>query len=537
MTDSSYDLSGALSAWRALLGGDNVIVGGRCQDHYGCSTSGVVREIPAALKVSAGDVIPAILQIARDHRVPLYPVSTGHNWGYGTANPAADHCVILDMSGMNRITDFDADMGVISVEPGVTQGQLGEFLDQQDVEYMVPVTGAGPSVSILGNALERGYGITPYTDHFEAVTAIEAILPNGERYRSALYDLGATETDGTFKWGMGPYLDGLFTQSNFGIVTRIRLLLAPKPERITAFFFRVRKEQDLESAVEAVRATLSSVGANIGGINLMNAERVLSMVAPWPESRAPANGALPDELIAEMARENSTAPWNGVGAIYGTQGISRAVRRGVRRQLKPYVSGLVFITPGRLKLAQRIVGALPERATRRLRPLVDALDSSMNIFSGRPAEVALQLPYWKTPERQPSDRALDPARDGCGLIWYAPLVPMKAAQVRTFVKIVRSVCHEHGLEPLITLTSQSPRCFDATVPLLFRLDDAEETARAQACYEALFRAGQAEGFLPYRMNVQSMHLAVKNNPFWVLAGRLKEAVDPGGIIAPGRYSE
>lgn len=536
MTDGKHDTAGALAAWRALLGDHNLVVGDACRQHYGRSTSGVARTIPAALKIASDTEIPAIVRIARDNHVPLYPISTGHNWGYGTANPAADDCVILDLSAMNRISGFDAEMGTITVEPGVTQGQLREFLDCQNVDYMVPVTGAGPSVSILGNALERGYGITPHTDHFGAVTAIEAVLANGEHYRSPLHELGATETNAAFKWGIGPYLDGLFTQGNFGIVTRMTLLLAPRPERVTAFFFRLRRDQDLEAAVAAVRATLGATGANIGGINFMNAERVLSMVAPWPDTRAPADGALPDDLIADMAREHSTAPWNGVGAIYGTRGISKAVRRHIRRQLKPYVSGLVFITPGRLKLAQRILKALPQRVTHRLRPLVDALGSSLDIFSGRPAEVALQLPYWKTPERVPDNLPLDPARDGCGLIWYAPLVPMKAERVRAFVTMVRSVCHAHGLEPLITLTSLSPRCFDATVPLLFRLDDGDETKRAQACYEALFHAGQTEGFLPYRMNVQSMHLAVDaDTPFWSLASDLKRAVDPDNIIAPRRY--
>ena len=31
--------------------------------------------------------------------------------------------------------------------------------------HMVPTTGAGPHASVLGNACERGYGITPDTDH------------------------------------------------------------------------------------------------------------------------------------------------------------------------------------------------------------------------------------------------------------------------------------------------------------------------------------------------------------------------------------
>ncbi|HLQ86803.1 MAG TPA: FAD-binding oxidoreductase [Salinisphaeraceae bacterium] len=533
----NHDLAGALTAWRQQLGDDCVIAGAACQNRYGRSTSGVLRSIPAALQVASHDDIPGILQIARRHHVPLYPISTGRNWGYGTANPAMDDCVILDLSGMNRISSFDAEMGTITVEPGVTQGQLREFLDRQETSYMVPVTGAGPGVSVLGNALERGYGITPYADHFGAVTAIEAVLADGRRYRPALHDLGAETTNTIFKWGVGPYLDGLFTQGNFGIVTRMTLLLAPTPERVTAFFFRLRREQDLEAAVTAIRRTLSDAGAHIGGINLMNAERVLSMVAPWPQDRAPARGALSDELVADMARENSTAPWNGVGAVYSTAGIGKAVTRHIRQQLKPHVQNLVFINPTRLRWARRLLAALPNPATRRLQPLVNTLNSSLDIFSGRPAEVALQLAYWKTPERQPQDRPLDPARDGCGLIWYAPLVPMQAERVRTFVSMVRSICRAHGFEPLMTLTSQSSRCIDATVPLLFRQDDTDETARAQACYEALYRAGQKEGFLPYRMHVQSMHLAITDEaPFWALANRLKQAVDPDNIIAPGRYA-
>lgn len=31
-----------------------------------------------------------------------------------------------------------------------------------------------------------------------------------------------------FKWGYGPYVDGLFTQSNFGVVTKMGLWLMPE---------------------------------------------------------------------------------------------------------------------------------------------------------------------------------------------------------------------------------------------------------------------------------------------------------------------
>lgn len=537
MLHSDHRLSLALAEWRILLGTDRVVTGDAVAQRYGRSTSGVVRTIPAALIARDDDEVAEIVRIAGLYRVPLYPISTGRNWGYGTANPVVDDCVTLDLSRMDRISRFDPELGTITVEPGVTQAQLRRFLDERGAGYLVPVTGAGPGCSLLGNALERGYGITPQTDHFQAVTAIEAVLANGERYRSALRDLGAVETDASFKWGVGPYLDGLFSQGNFGIVTRVTLLLEPTPEQITTFFFRIRRDENLEAAVEAVRSTLVAVGANVGGINLMNAQRVLAMVSRYPAGEVRPGAALSDDLVARLATAHGVAAWNGVGAIYGTVPINAAVRRHIRKTLKPHVSRLVFVSARRLRRAQRVLSILPRPLGHRFRPLLDALGSSLHIFSGRPAEVALRLAYWKTPERAHPGRSLDPARDGCGLIWYAPLVPMKAEQVRHFVTMVKTVCGEHDIDPLITLTSLSARCFDSTVPLLFRLDDEAETGRARACYEALFRAGQEQGFLPYRMGARSMIMATATEiPFWRLVHDLKQAVDPANIIAPGRYA-
>ena len=116
---------------------------------------------------------------------------------------------------------MDPELGLVTVEPGVTQAQLRSYLDEHHLPFMVPASGAGPSCSLLGNAVERGYGITPYSDHFAAVTALEAVLPNGEVYRSAHAAMGGTTVDRAFKWGVGPYLEGLFTQGTFGIVTEM----------------------------------------------------------------------------------------------------------------------------------------------------------------------------------------------------------------------------------------------------------------------------------------------------------------------------
>jgi len=197
----------AIAEWVTILGESGVVASGA--DDFGASTIGTMRSIPAVLCPENQEQVAAVLQVAQRWHVGVYPVSTGNNWGYGSANPVEDGCVILDLSRLDRISDFDPELGVVTVEPGVTQGALRDFLDSHEGDYLVPVTGAGPNCSILGNALERGYGITPITDHFAAVTKLEAILPDGTLYRTPLSELGGEEVDGLFKWGLGPYLDGL----------------------------------------------------------------------------------------------------------------------------------------------------------------------------------------------------------------------------------------------------------------------------------------------------------------------------------------
>src|SRR5262249_2724348 len=134
------------------------------------------------------------------------------------------------------------------------------------------------------------------------------------------------------------------------------------------------------------------------------------------------------------------------------------------------------------------------------------LDATLRLIAGEPSQIALPLSYWKSGKRPGSRADMDPARDGCGLIWYPPLVPMKPACVRQYVKMVTTVCIAHGVEPLITLTSLSDRCFDSSIPLLFDREDPKKTAQAQSCYQALLDAGRAEGFLPYRLLTGSMPL-------------------------------
>lgn len=518
----------ALAEWRRALGADRVRSDETVLAGYARDTSDFSTAAAAVVRPLTTDEVCEVVRIAGVHGVPLYPISTGRNWGYGSGNPPVDGCVIVDLGGMTALS-FDADLGLVTVEPGVTQGMLREWLDRHNYAFMVPATGAGPSVSILSNALERGYGITPITDHASSVISLEAVLADASLYRSPLRSHRGAEG---FRWGLGPYLDGLFSQGTAGIVTNMTLALARMPERVEAFYFWLEEDETVADAAIAVRSILQQAGGSVGGINLMSAMRVMAMSQPYPAD-VPAGEAVPEEFARELARSSGVGAWMGVGAIYGTRRHAAATRALVRRELKGVASRLLFMTGPRARLLSKLTARIP--ATRRLSKTLSVMAQAIDLMHGEPSEATLPLAYWKT--RRPRDESgLNPARDGAGILWYSPVMSITGNDVQSFVEMVRRVCAEHGFEAPITLTTVSERTFDCTLPVLFDAMDPTDAARADACWRALFEAGRDLGYHPYRLHHRYTGLVVdESEPFWRVVGDVTRTLDPRGILAPGRW--
>ncbi len=529
------DLSSAILDWQALLGQSAVLPGSAAQRAYGLDASGIERTIPAALLITQADDLPAVMHIASRYSVPVYPISTGKNWGYGTALPARGGSVIIDLSRLQRVIHFDAELGVVTVEPGVTQGMLADFLEAGKHPYLVPVTGAGPSCSVLANALERGYGVTPLVDHFSALTDIEAVLADGTWYRTAMHEVGGRDLSRLFKWGIGPYSAGLFTQGGFGIVTRASIVLARRPECVKVCLFGLRSDDLLEAAVERIRNILVQLPGTVGAINLMNRHRVLSMTAPFPANRLDADGMIPASVIDELGKQYQIQPWTGFATLYGTHRMVAAAQKEMRAALRGVASRVLFISPAGAVGLARLAQWLPGAMGRRLGGAASTLAKSLELVAGRPNETAMPLAYWQNPRKLPAGPR-DPSRDGCGLMWYSPLVPMRPAGVRAYVGMVGQLTPRHGIEPLITFTSLNDRLFDSTVPLIFERDDEAALLSARACYAELLEAGRLQGWFPYRVGIDTMDkISSLQTEAKAFHDRLRKDLDPQDLLAPGRY--
>jgi 4-cresol dehydrogenase (hydroxylating) flavoprotein subunit len=169
--------------------------------------------------------------------------------------------------------------------------------------------------------------------------------------------------------------------------------------------------------------------------------------------------------------------------------------------------------------------------------LLKTLESSYGMMKGVPSEIALSLAYWRNKRPMPAPSDINPARDSCGLMWFAPIIPMTAEDVSAFRGIVEPIFLKYGFECCITLTAVNERCFDCTLPLLYDKDDPAQTTKAEECYQELVASCRQRGYVAYRLGLQSMEAETsRDDVFWNVAAKLKEALDPQRILSPGRYA-
>ncbi len=529
MIRSTGQITAAIIEWKKIDGLKFIDVGEANADLK--NTIGSHRKILGILKPSNQNQIGPIVKIADHFNVPLYTVSTGQNWGYGSSLPAIDACMILNLSELKKILAFDVQLGSVVVEPGVTQQQLHDYLTKHELPFMVPTTGAGPTCSLLGNALEKGYGINPHEDHFGSILGLKAILADGSLYQSALYEMGGHRADAVFKWKLGPYLEGLFAQGSFGIVTQVTIALARRPENITQFLAFI-DDENFEEGVIAVQNIKQKLGSLVGGVNLMNNRRLLAMVEK-PEVWK-LDQILPEMQVRKLAKKRKLPEWAMLGGLYGPNELTEAAQEIIRNELRPFARRILFLSRRKITWAQKFAKYFSFNSFLRT---LNGISEALNILEGIPSRVALPLAYLKNRVRPSENKELSPDKDSCGIIWFSPILPMDPALARDFTQEVTRVCIAEGIEPLITLTGFSERCFDSTIPLVFDASSESEVKKARDCYDALIEVAQEFGIFPYRLDVDGMRKYYKDLDFVSLkfANVLKVAADPKGILSPGRY--
>ena len=155
------------------------------------------------------------------------------------------------------------------------------------------------------------------------------------------------------------------------------------------------------------------------------------------------------------------------------------------------------------------------------------------LMKGIPTDQPLASTYWR--KKIPPPERMNPDRDMCGLIWCAPVAPAQGLHAQTLAEIASRVLLRHKFEPMLSVTLITERALICVISLTYDREVAGEDDRARACYEELQAELEQAGYPPYRLGIQSMKLAGGSGAWSRLLETIRNSVDPGGILAPGRY--
>jgi (+)-pinoresinol hydroxylase len=477
------------------------------------------RVASAAVAPANVEQVQQIVRIANKYRIPLYPISTGRNLTYGGSAPTLSGSVVVDLKRMNRILEVNEDRHFAVVEPGVSYFDLYNYIKERGLKVMLDVPDPGWG-SPIGNSLDHGVGYTmaPFRDHFGSHCGMEVVTAEGDVIRTGNGAVPGSESWQDYRYGVGPSVDWLFAQSNFGIVTKMGLWLMPLPETFFTGTVTVPRYRDFDALVKEVSYLEDSFligqpqyGSPVKGRRFLGVTPALAgmMQSGWPSI---------DQMETFVSSQQLPA-WSVELRFYGPEETVRANWQAAKRRFKDRVPGAGFQDGALVKL-----------------PLSGEAEAG---FPLKPNVGIPALEIFNMVARNPLTDSDQPD----GHADFFTIVPRKAESVWAAARVLAETYKEMGLpllhDPFTTPINYYSRCFIvATVVPTWR--DPAKNASSRALFSRIIDRVAEHNWGTYRTSPAFQAQAVSkfsfnNSSLLRFQEKLKDSIDPNGIIAPGRY--
>jgi len=489
----------AKQAFAAIVGADHVFFDSEDQLSYQdkFAVDDALHHPTGAVAPGTVEEIQAIVRVASERGIALWPISRGKNLGYGGSAPLLAGSVILDLSRMKKI-EYDEANGTVLLEPGVGFYDLYDFLKSKGMKHWLSVPGNSWG-SVVGNALDRGVGYTPYGEHTTKICGIEAVMADGMVVRTGMGALDGAPTWQLYKFGFGPSWDQMFVQSNFGIITKMGLWLMPAPESLMGMDVEFDRPEDLGPLVDAIaplrREGLLQQSPTIG--NWLRAAAIVTTRDQWTDKP----GALSDEVIAAIRKKFNVGWWGVSLRLYGREGVNKAAY------------------------------AILEQALGKLKPM------SLRPTTWKTGEPLEATGWTGTPLTMPMQNANWHGGRG-GHIGFSPILPQSGKAALEQFQRTYACYKEFGMDYQASFAFGERHLINVNAVLLNK-DDPAMMKRIDPFLRRLITDAKAVGYGEYRTHLDYMDTVAGTYDFnqgslAKLNRKVKDALDPKGIIAPGK---
>lgn len=499
LTAATFDR--ALAGLRSIVGDQWVFATDTDRNAYADTYAmGDGREHAPSLAVAPASVeeVQAIVRLANEHKLPIWPISRGKNLGYGGSAPAMPGTAVVDLGRLNRIIDVDPTLGVAQIEPGVGFFDLHRHLTENKIPLWMSLPGNAWG-SVIGNALDRGFAASPYGEHVENLCGMEVVLPDGSLVRTGTGAMSNSKTWPLFKYGLGPAWDPLFAQSGLGVVTRAGYWLMPEPEAMAVMTLPLARPEDVGWLVDALTPLRlrGIIGSNVAVASYLASATTRTQRSEWYGGE----GAIPDSVAEEICKRYGVGWWNVTVRLHGLSETVEAHIRAVQAAVAPHTQ-----TPFTVKRWERG------------QPAADGAGPPS------PSVFALQIVNWH------GGRG--------GHIGFSPALPASGKLIVEQLQRTRARFAEFGIDYSGTFYLAGRHSINVNL-MLFNRDDEAMTTRVKGLFSALIADSAAEGYSEYRTHLSYMQEVAdcfdyNDGALARLNGTLKTALDPNGIMSPGK---
>jgi 4-cresol dehydrogenase (hydroxylating) len=316
-----------------------------------------------------------------------------------------------------------------------------------------------------------------------------------------------------YKYGAGPLIDGLFSQSNFGVVTKMGIWLMPQPEAYVDCTVEVFGHDDIIPLVDHMNYVMNT-GLQNAGTNLQSPIRFAA--AGNPELRAALASDDPAEIakLNAFARDRGVPFYSNIFKFYGPEEVVRAQLEYTRRRLSTIPGARV-----RDGAFYRFPITAEQKAM--VRDPQDLGIPTLETFS-----IGARSNFG------PATR---------GHLGFSPVIPMRGEAVIESQRVFQRVLQEFGTDVALLVFPQSyhPRTF-VILCMFYVMPEAKSNQAVRRTFGKLVEVAAEHGWGEYRTHTAFMDecaaaYSFNDHALRKLQEKIKDAVDPNGVLSAGRY--
>ncbi|MHA1377368.1 MAG: FAD-binding oxidoreductase [Candidatus Helarchaeota archaeon] len=435
----------------------------------------------AIVMPNSPEEIQSILEIANDEKIPIIPYIAAANIG-GLTIPQHGG-IMVDLKRMRSILKVDEISKYALIEPGVTFGHIKAYLEKNNPDFIYSYAFSPPYTSVVANALLEG--LTEFSLRWGAmgdwIVGLEVVMPTGE-----IVKIGSCATSDN--WNMKyplPDMSSLFIgwQGMTGIVTKMAVKLVPKPNirnNISLMF------NDLPTMDKTLRTIVNK----------------------------------------DLAHGEFSFTYETIKMLMGAKHPQPPLKDTEPR----YMSALILFseTKKENKLKQKTIKAIADQIAEENNSRVGVVPMG----KGDLIELPQALPSFMEYRGQIGEHR------GAGMSWvgtYCPLNTWTEAYQKGY-----EIMEKHDFTPLIFSKMMDSGHFIVVrylVPFNKAVPGEPEKVRAML-EELVDKATLPSGAIPYKAPIWAAKKVFDViDPNWIkLARKVKKALDPNGIMNPGRWN-